>query len=154
MNSTIEEQLAEKGFYISTTVGVSMRPLLRANRDRVLIKPLKNQRLKKGDLALYRLPIGKYVLHRVIAVNPDHYIIRGDNTYIKEKIPDAWILGVMTEIYRDRRHITAQNKGYRVYVAIWQAIYPLRAFLRRLYLLAARLKNKLFPRKKETDKNT
>ncbi len=151
MNSTIEEQLAEKGFYISTTVGVSMRPLLRANRDRVLIKPLKNQRLKKGDLALYRLPIGKYVLHRVIAVKPDHYIIRGDNTYIKEKIPDAWILGVMTEIYRDRHHITAQNKGYRVYVAIWQALYPLRFFLRHLYLLAARLKNKLFPRKKETE---
>lgn len=149
MNFSIEEQLKEKGFYLSTTVGVSMRPLLRAHRDRVIIRPLGDRRLRRGELPLYRLPNGKYVLHRVIAVKQDHYIIRGDNTYLNEKVPDEWVLGVMTEIYRGNRHFTAENKAYRLYAWFWQAIYPLRALLRRAYVFAARVKNKIFPKKEK-----
>ena len=88
MNDSIETQLAENGFYVSTTVGVSMRPMLRNRRDRIILRPVGEERLCKWDLPLYRRPDGKYVLHRIIGVEDGYYIIRGDNTYAKEKVPE------------------------------------------------------------------
>ena len=57
-NGNIERQLAEQGFYVSTTVGCSMRPMLRNRRDRVIVLPIGDERLKKYDLPLYRRPDG------------------------------------------------------------------------------------------------
>ena len=89
----IEAQLREQGFYVSTTVGWSMFPMLRNRRDRVVVLPVGQERLRKYDLPLYRRPDGKYILHRIIGVREGEYIIRGDNTYVKEHVPDGWILG-------------------------------------------------------------
>lgn len=37
----IQEILEEKGIFISTTVGVSMFPMLRNRRDTIVIEPVK-----------------------------------------------------------------------------------------------------------------
>jgi len=147
MTNAIERQLAEAGYYVSTTVGASMRPMLRNRSDRVIIRPVEG-RLSKWDLPLYKRPDGKYVLHRVIGVKDGYYIIRGDNTFAKEIVPDEWILGVVTEFYRGDRHVMADDKGYRRYAAFWHAIYPLRWMLHSMRLLASKIKRKLFRGKK------
>lgn len=136
MNQKIEEHLSENGFYVSTTVGVSMWPMLRNRRDRVIIQPIGKERLSRFDLPLYKRHDGKYVLHRIIGVEDGYYVIRGDNTYVKEKVPDEWIIGVMTEFYRGEKHIVANSKKYRVYVRFWNFIYPLRHAVRRAKELA------------------
>ena len=143
----IEQQLRDEGFYVSTTVGYSMMPMLRDRRDRVIIQAKGKERLKKGDLPLYRYPDGKYVLHRIIGVKDGYYVIRGDNTYVKEKIPEEWILGCVTEFYRKDRHVSADDKGYRLYAAVWQGIYFVRMPLHKARYLASRVKRKLFPKK-------
>ena len=148
MNGSIEKQLAEAGFYVSTTVGVSMRPMLRNRRDRVILRPLKDgEVLAKYDLPLYRRPDGKYVLHRIIGVGDGYYIIRGDNTYQKEKVPFSWILGVVTEFYRGERHVMADNRKYRTYAAVWQGIYPVRYPFHLALRVAAGVKRRIFPKK-------
>ena len=147
MSDSIERQLEAEGFYVSTTVGVSMRPMLRNRHDRVIIRPVGEERLQKYDLPLYRRPDGKYVLHRIIGVEDGYYIIRGDNTYTKEKVPDEWIVGVMTEFYRGDRHVLADDKGYRRYAAFWQGIYPIRKPFHSLRMLGGRVKRKLFSKK-------
>ena len=127
MSENIEQQLSREGYYVSTTVGMSMYPMLRNRRDRVIIFPLeKGERLKKYDLPLYHRPDGKYILHRVIAVRDGYYLIRGDNTYIIEKVPDSWVLGKVTEFYRGERHILSTSRGYAIYIRFWRLIYPLR----------------------------
>ena len=74
--STFEEMLADYGMIAYTTKGRSMEPLFHQGRDIVIISP-PNGRLKPMDVALYRR--GKaYVLHRVIEVTEDGYLIRGD----------------------------------------------------------------------------
>ena len=143
MTQTIEQQIAENGFYISTTVGVSMRPMLRNRRDRVIIRSTEGKRLSKWDLPLYKRPDGKYVLHRVIEVRDGYYVIRGDNTYAKEHVPDDWIVGVMTEFYRGERHVLATNRGYRRYAAFWQTVYPLRLPFHWLRRAASFIKHRL-----------
>ena len=146
-NANIEHQLAEQGFYVSTTVGCSMRPMLRNRRDRVILLPVGSERLKKYDLPLYRRPDGKYVLHRIIGVREGWYIIRGDNTYIKERVPDAWILGYVSEFYRGERHIRTTSRGYRLYARIWNALYPLRYLYHIGRSVAGRVWRKIHPRR-------
>lgn len=64
--------------------GESMRPLIRKGRDPVTIVPVRGE-LKKGDVVLFTLGDGRYVVHRVWrlreglartlgdnCVNPDH----------------------------------------------------------------------------------
>ena len=151
MNENIEKILAEDGFYVSTTVGTSMSPMLRNRKDRVVICPV-NGRLKKYDLPLYRRPDGKYVLHRIIGVRDGYYIIRGDNTYRKEKVPDDWIIGYVAEFYRNEKHFVTTQKKYRAYARVWNWIYPLRVCGVKCRLFLSKVKHavlKPFRRKKQ-----
>ena len=52
-NQRIEDVLETQGMYVSTTVGVSMYPMLRDRRDTVVISPCKGI-LQKYDVPLYR----------------------------------------------------------------------------------------------------
>ncbi len=148
MNHNIEEQLKQDGVFVSTTVGSSMRPMLRNRRDRIVLRSCDPATLKKGDLPLYRYPDGKYVLHRILAVKDGYFIIRGDNTYQKERIPFEWVLGYVTEFYRGNKHVLSSNRGYRFYASFWQGVYFLRLPLYKAYRLAAGIKHRLFDRKK------
>ena len=143
LNANIESQIKAQGYYVSTTVGWSMWPMLRNRRDRVIVLPLGEERLQKYDLPLYRRPDGKYVLHRIIAVKDGYYVIRGDNTYVKEKVRDEQILGVMSEFYRKGKRIDATNKKYRAYARFWNLIYPFRAVARRVRVFWWKVRVKL-----------
>lgn len=132
MNGNIEEQLREQGYYVSTTVGYSMYPMLRDRRDRIVLRAVKEgEQLSRFDLPLYRRPNGNYVLHRIIGYEEGGYRIRGDNTYAVEHIPKAWILGVVTEFHRNGKKWSTDSRRYRFYARAWNAIYPLRSLWRR-----------------------
>ena len=143
LNANIEGQLLEQGYYVSTTVGWSMYPMLRNRRDRIVLLPKGAERLKKYQLPLYRRPDGKYILHRIIGVKDGLYVIRGDNTYVKEYVPEEWILGYVSEFYRGNRHVKASSIGYRVYAVFWNCIYPIRVLYVRIRGLARRCLSKL-----------
>ncbi len=143
LNANIERQLQEQGYYVSTTVGWSMYPMLRNRRDRIVVLPIGRDRLKKYDLPLYRRPDGKYILHRIIDVRDGLYVIRGDNTYVKEYIPDEWILGYVSEFYREEHHVLTSAKGYRRYAAFWNWIYPVRWLFVKARRFAQRCVRKL-----------
>lgn len=129
-HSSFEKVLAEKGFLVYGIHGISMQPMLRQKRDTVIIRPAKG-RLRRYDVALYRYPSGKYVLHRVIRVLPNgRYIIRGDNLYSDETtITDANILGVLDGVIRGGKTISVQTFRYKLYGRVWVGIYPLRKVL-------------------------
>ncbi|MBE6589636.1 MAG: hypothetical protein E7643_05600 [Ruminococcaceae bacterium] len=137
----IEEGLRANGFYVSTTVGMSMKPMLRNRRDRVVLVPVGEERLRRWDLPMYRREDGKYVLHRIIAVKKDHYVIRGDNTFKKEYVKDAQLIGVVSEFYRGDRHVQTDARGYRVYAALWHFIFPVRLLLFKMRRLASKIKH-------------
>ena len=142
--SNLESELKERGVYVSTTAGVSMKPMLRNRRDRVVLLPIGDKTLARWDLPIYRRPDGKYILHRVIDVKSDHYVIRGDNTYQKEYVKDAQIVGVVREFYRGDRHVLANARTYRAYAALWHFIFPLRRLLFNMRRLAGGIKRKIF----------
>lgn len=144
---TIETILEKEGVFVGTTSGVSMEPLFRHRRDTIVIRPVTG-RLKKYDVPLYRRG-NDYVLHRILQVLPDSYVILGDNCVVKEHgITDDQIVGVLTEFYRKEKHVTVQDFWYRVYVRLWCSIaHPLYILYLRGRAFGGRLYRKVFPKK-------
>lgn len=121
----IEDVLREKGVYVSTTVGVSMYPMLRNRRDTIVIRPAQG-RLHKYDVPLYKRG-DDYVLHRIVKVTKNGYVICGDNCLRREyHVEDKDILGVLVEFSRDDRKVNMNGLGYRLYSRIWVVVYPVR----------------------------
>lgn len=110
---------------VAQTVGDSMQPLLFQGKTQVVLVPLSGP-LKRGDLPLYQRPSGQYVLHRIVRAENGVYYTRGDNRYGAERVEPDWVLGVTTEVLRDGRTIRVSDFGYRCYVAVWLASYPVR----------------------------
>lgn len=135
---TIEEILSSDGKYVSTTVGFSMKPLFHDRRDTIIILP-KSSRLKKYDVPLYR--VGEsYILHRIIKVLPDSYVIRGDNCKDKEfGISDEQIIGVLHSFYRKDKYGEVSSLGYRVYSVLIVAAHPFIWACRRVRSCVSRL---------------
>lgn len=134
----IEDALASEGVYVGTTAGVSMWPMLRNRRDTIVVK-VPEGCLQRFDVPLYRRG-DAYVLHRIVEVLPDSYVILGDNCLVKERgITDAQIIGVLAGFYRGSKKMDMNSAGYRAYVRIWYALYPLRSVLMRVRGKAARV---------------
>lgn len=150
MNSKrqIEDVLREEGVFVSTTVGASMFPMLRNRKDTIIVTPYEG-RLKKYDVPLYKRG-SSYILHRIIEVRPDSYVIRGDNCIQKEYgITDEQILGVLTGFYRGAKKVNMDGVGYKLYVRVWPFSYPVRKLYVKMRSLAARAWRKIRRGKKD-----
>ena len=124
---TYEQQLEAQGILYDTTRGSSMRPFLRSGEDMMMITRKGESRCQKYDAILYRRATGKYVLHRIVAVTPDSYVLRGDNCLRREYgITDAQVLGVLTKVIRNGREMDVNSRGYRLRVKLWCWSHGLR----------------------------
>ena len=146
-STNIEKELNEHGFYASNTLGTSMRPLFKTHRDMIVVKR-PDEKLKKYDVALYVTPRGKYILHRVIKVKKDHYVIRGDNTYAPEYVPFEWIKGVLIKFNRKGKTHTVNDFSYKLYSRLWHFIYPIRFVYAKARSLLGKIYRKIFRKKK------
>ena len=127
--SSFEEELDKKGILVYTNKGNSMYPLIRQGKDVLIIKKC-NTRLKKMDVPLYKRESGQYVVHRIIKVNENDYVIRGDNTYSNETgIRDDQILGVLSGVIRSGKEISVNSFGYKLYSYFWYYTYYLRKII-------------------------
>ena len=122
----IEDVLKEKGVYIGPTVGVSMLPMLKNRRDTIVVE-LKKERLKRLDVALYKRG-ETYILHRVLKAVDGGYIIRGDNCYADENVPEDAVIGVLREFFRKDKHILCTDKKYIRYAEKRIKTYKFRRF--------------------------
>lgn len=152
MQRTIEKELAMNGHSFFQTVGDSMEPLLHNRKSTVVIEA-KKRPLKRYDVALYRRPsTGAYVLHRVVKVLDDAYLIRGDNRLWQEKVPDEWVIGVMIGYYQDEQniYISCDSEAYRQYLK------RLPGFYRKQWLraLPGRVRGKIAWLVKRSDRQT
>lgn len=114
-NISYKEIIEEKGFYIATPVGTSMMPMIRERIDTVnLVKP--KGRLKKYDVILYQRKDKTYVLHRIIKVKKDSYVLCGDNQFVKEyNVTDDMVIAKVDGFYRGETYVSNDNKSYIKY---------------------------------------
>ena len=152
---TIEDVLREKGVYIGPTVGVSMLPMLKERRDTIVVRP-KTERLNRLDVALYKRG-DTYILHRVLEQTETGYIIRGDNCYTDEIVPEDAVIGVLTEFFQADKHVLCTDAEYIAYAEKRLKTYKTRRFFVRLKSILLAIPRKIFrfffPRKQDENKN-
>ena len=135
----IEEAFQKNTTFKIPITGTSMNPLLIAGRDYVLIRKPQFP-LEIGDIPLYRRDTGAFVLHRVVDITEDGYIMCGDNQFILEKgITDKHIIGVVSSICRDGNLFDVEDSEYvkykNKYVKNVKKRYPIRRLRYKLYRL-------------------
>ena len=139
----MKEQLEHNGEVTFTPKGVSMLPMLRSNRDTVTLCRVRFP-LKKYQVALYLRDNGQYVLHRIVGIEHDRYIMRGDNQFIDEPgIREDQIIAIVDRFNRKGREYTCSSKLYILYYKIWVNTVGIRKGLRRARRIAGKLKRKI-----------
>lgn len=130
--SDFRTELQKHGKIIYTNVGDSMMPLIKQGRDVLIISRKPQGRLKRYDIPLYQRDSGQYVLHRILKVRPNDYVICGDNrSHTETGITDRHIIGVLTGIIRNGKEISLNSFRYRFYVHLWCDFFIIRAFIIR-----------------------
>lgn len=146
--TSIKKALDETGTYTGLTRGNSMEPLLHQGKDNIIVVKNK-ERLKKYDIPVYLMPSGKYIMHRIIDVKEDYYIIMGDNCKDKEIVTDDMICGVLVGFYKNGKHYVDLNKSvlYKLYSRLWVALVPIKPLVMFFTRGFSYIRRHLFTRK-------
>lgn len=125
-----EELLAEKGAYTDTTAGTSMWPMLRHRHDTATVIPLRGA-VKKYDVVLFRRT-GQLVLHRVVKIVPNGYLIRGDHCLDGELVQENQLLGVLSAFTRNGKPHSVNAPGYVAYSRMIVWLHPVLSLIIRV----------------------
>lgn len=126
------EELKKNGKYLSVPTGNSMRPMLKSKENVVEIVRA-DRPLKKYDITLYIRADGTNVLHRVMKVQKDSYLICGDNCITPESVSFDQVEGIAVRFYRNGKWFSVNHPGYRLYVYVWCGLFPVRKILLKIH---------------------
>ena len=119
-----------KGFVLTVT-GQSMRPTLRNLKDKVELVALKKE-LRKGDLLFFERDDGSCILHRVIKVQSDSYIVSGDAQTWTEVVKKDKAIAIVKRVCKNGRWIDCDSFSYRFADCFRRIAKPLRIFARSI----------------------
>ncbi|MBR3727196.1 MAG: S24/S26 family peptidase [Prevotella sp.] len=132
-------KLLDEGHTVTLRLrGFSMRPFLEDNRDKALMTKATNP--KVGDPVLAEIEPKHFVLHRIVCIDGDQVILRGDGNLGCEHCTLADVKASIIGFYRKGRTTLDRTDGWkwRTYSFIWTRLYPIRryllAFYRRVWL--------------------
>ena len=143
----IVETLQGGGEVVFAPAGNSMLPMLRNRQDKIVLVKAQ-EKLKKYDIPLCRRGNGQFVLHRVVAVEEDGYVLCGDHQgQLEYGVRHEQVIAVVKAFYRGKKYVDCStDKAYRLYCMIWTGLFPARQFFFRLQGLAGRARNKIYAR--------
>lgn len=114
--------------------GVSMRPFLEDRRDKIVLT--KPHTPKVGDAVLAEITPGKYVYHRIVAIEDNKVTLRGDgNVQGTEECHIDNVVASTLAFIRKNKHYYPQGRVWRYYSALW----PKWPFARRVLLKLYRI---------------
>ena len=119
--NNIERSINELGYAVAPIAGTSMMPLLKEGRDRVELEPCSQERLKKGNVVLYKKNDGTLVLHRIIKTeNGEFFTVLGDHQFKNaERVNKNQIIAVACGFFIKGRSVNEKTRWYRLYKKLW-----------------------------------
>ncbi len=130
-------ELEKHGFYLSVPKGISMWPMIRNKQDIVEIHRL-DRPAKRYDLVMYIRGEEQGVIHRVLSVREDDYVIAGDNCWKKEYVRHNQVKGIALRFCRKGKWHSVDETGYQLYVHLWTDLFMIR---RPLFYVRDRIKS-------------
>lgn len=116
--------------------GFSMYPFINPNqKDQVVLEPIGDIKLKRGDVVLYRrhkapgtkVLDNRLILHRIYTVkNNDYYMVGDNQKEIEGPIKSSDIYGIMTGIVKNGKTISTSSFSYLVKAKTWLILRPMR----------------------------
>ena len=143
MEPVIKKVLSEEGIFSFYPKGTSMEPTIHQGVDQVRLKKLP-KKLKRYQIILYKRDNGAFVLHRIVKVCKDSYIMRGDNQFYSESgIRREQMIGVACSLKTPKREVSTESIRFQLKSAIWVETASVRRILRSVRSRIAKiLKNK------------
>lgn len=139
----LQTQLTHGGTANLVVTGNSMYPMLLHRRDSVTLATVPGQ-LRKGDLILYRRDNGTYVLHRIVTKpKSGAFFCAGDNQWIREPVCESQAIARVVEFTRKGKRYQVSELSHRIYIWVWNVMFPMRRPLIRLRRSIGRLRKKL-----------
>lgn len=126
----ISELEAVKGKTVTLPVsGRSMRPFLHETGDKALLTV--SEQVSVGDVVLAEISPKRFVLHRVIAINGQQVMLRGDGNLNNEYCTISNVKATALGFYRKGRSKldSTQDCKWQIYSWIWTHLYPVRRYL-------------------------
>lgn len=122
-----EEVLEKDGELIFTNVGYSMYPLIKQRED--VLRIIKTDTYKKGDVVLYKSDVDHYVLHRILKIKKDKIILAGDYNYFKDKpISKDKVLGLLATITKKDGKVINLSKDKKARKFFYTNFFHIKAF--------------------------
>jgi len=122
-----EEVLDKDGELYFTNVGYSMYPLIKQRED--ILHIVKKDTFKKGDIVLYKSHVDHYVLHRILKIKKDQYILAGDYNYFKDRpITKEAILGTLVSIKKKDGTLIDLSKDKKARKFFYTNFFHIKAF--------------------------
>ena len=107
--------------------GNSMLPFLRSEKDSVALR--KKDDVEVGDIVLAHTLDGRYVLHRVTAVDGENVTLMGDgNIRGTEQCTKSGISGTVVRIVKASGREYEPGRG-----KLWKALRPFRRYILAIY---------------------
>ena len=117
-----------------TPSGVSMRPFIEGDRDSVVLSPIVSQP-RVGDILLVRienksqLSTPTYVLHRLIRIEGETFVLQGDGNLMgEETCTREGLIGRVTAIESPSGRRKPLTRG-----RLWHFLFPVRKWLLKIY---------------------
>ena len=118
-----------------------MYPMFVPERDEAILVKADLDKIKRGDVVMYRRDNGMLVLHRVLKRSSDNFYMVGDNQVkVEGPLRKEQILGVLIAFIRNGRYVEVTSPIYWLLSHIWLLMRPVR---RPFQLLAAGIKKYL-----------
>lgn len=123
-------RLVQDGVSVTFPVkGRSMLPFIFGGRESVILQ--KPGSLQRGQVVLAQVGPDRYVVHRIIKIEPDRITLMGDgNICGTESCTPSNVLAIATHVVDEKgKRRTLESKGQMFKARVWYVIRPLRRII-------------------------
>ncbi|MBR3659515.1 MAG: S24/S26 family peptidase [Bacteroidaceae bacterium] len=123
-------RLVKDGVSVTFPVkGRSMLPFIFGGRESVILQ--KPGSLQRGQVVLAQVGPDRYVVHRIIKIEPDRITLMGDgNICGTESCTPSNVLAIATHVVDEKgKRRTLESKGQMFKARVWFRIRPLRRII-------------------------
>ena len=119
----VESEIAEGHSVRFRLKGQSMFPLLRNERDEVVLYPCTEEELKPMDVVLFRYQ-DRHVLHRILCREGKQLYLQGDGSYVaREQCTTADVVGKVHKVIRPSgKVVSVDGWQWRLLSRLWRGL--------------------------------
>lgn len=124
ITSNIEQVVAVGDSFKMVVTGYSMLPLLGFGRDTIVVRRIGTDEVIDGRIAMFRARDGRIIVHRVIGIEDDVVVLRGDGNVVQcERCRRSDVIGVVESVIREsQREVSCQSRWWRIRERMWLAL--------------------------------